>query len=304
MMLSEFMDLIQLELTSESVVWHYTRAPGALGIIEGKSLHAASISLLNDSGELFHGIDVIRQYFRDKPTDLPQEKLTSSWFRHAAESLVEAKVRNSFVVSASESGELQPLFLLYGSYAIGINSRAGLTKDLADVGAEYKLDPSFEFGWRRVIYAQDRKLIVCQQLYAALIELAKLDSDLRFNKNCERCLLAQEAIFQVAVYFKEESSSHEKEVRLYGRAKETSAKMNFKTSTYGILPYLEVTAKPLTAAQGERLNFPIERINLGPGLLASQSAKIGLELALETYRYKSGSGPVIVNILRTTRRPG
>lgn len=298
------MNRVHPDLTDKKIIWHYTKVGAALGIIEGRALHAASISLLNDSGELRHGMSVIAAYWEREDASDRASRIVKAWFNKAKNEIQESRIQNSYVVSASESGELQPLFLLYGSYAIGFNPANELTKELVDINGEYVLGANFEFGWRKVIYSDRGKNEVSARLFEELLTLARGEIHTEPVENCETCSFAQDCIFQVAVYFKEKSSAHEREVRLYGRAKETGAKVKFRTSTYGVVPYLEVKPRRLYPDDAEKeFNFPIRKINLGPGLIAPESAKVGLQVALDTNSYHYLDKPIEVKILSTTRRP-
>lgn len=49
-----------IDATPPPILYHYTRLPGLLGIIDSKALWATDIRYLNDETEFHHAVDITR----------------------------------------------------------------------------------------------------------------------------------------------------------------------------------------------------------------------------------------------------
>jgi len=96
-----------------------------------------------------------------------------------------------------------------------------------------------------------------------------------------------ECIIRAASYMKGEQFSHEREVRLIGRARGGRAVVHFRTKAGVIVPYIEI--KHL--AEGVYRSLPIVGFNLGFGI-DFELAKVGLEMVLRYSGYEGIALPI------------
>lgn len=276
-----YIEKIMPKRYTDGLIWHYTSAEGALGIISEGALRASSVSLLNDAAEIEHGISLISsEWQRNRTNQVFNSEFISNLLEFTSNRLAASEISDSYVACASTQGESHSEFLLYGSYAVGFSPITPLTKlpntDFRSRTSENVGD--FRVGWRLVIYDDDKKLKLIQKLFIVLTRLAKFCQHPQYEPDCDACIAAYECIIRCAVYMKHQSFTHEREVRLFGRARKTDARVEFRVGDFGIVPFM--TIRPLENTK----TFPISQINLGPGLIALSSAKVGLEVALHHFK--------------------
>jgi len=300
----KFMDeILSEERVNSEIIYHYSSAGGMLGLLKDRALQASSISMLNDSGELRHGIDILSNVWKSKLGLGRKSEVLARWMSLAKNQLSTRQIPEAYIACGSLSGDLQPLFLLYGSYAVGFSPQSELTKEIGDGSEDVNLAPEFRFGWRKVVYQKSEKVRLGEKLFDKLTLLSESENVHDDDIKCDLCNFVLDCMFQCAIYMKDSSSMHESEVRLYSRPKRAGAKIDFRISNFGITPFVKVVymgekkGKNLTL-----LHFPISEIRLGPGLLDPQSAKVGLETALEALGYSTPGKRVVVQIDPSTRR--
>lgn len=271
-------------------IWHYTNAEGLLGIVRSGSMWASSASVLNDSEELSFGLafleDTWRQFSKDFDAETPA---IDRWMKAAREEFELSRQADSYVVSASRDGDSHSQFLMYGSYALGIDADVVFTKYAIPTGSTPMLSARFQAGWRPVVYEPDEQRMQFARMEKCLFRLARLEETEEVRRT------AIDAILSCSAYLKHQSFGHEKEVRLYGRAQPTGAQVEFRSGRYGIVPYLRVqlaSESPVTEG------FPIVEVRVGPGLRDTGSAQAGLKIAL---RYL-GYADVPVTLVAGSRR--
>lgn len=283
----------------DGLVWHYSSADGLLGILRGQALWASSITQLNDTDELEHGLQLIEDTWRaSKKRSIRHRGTISEWIQDARAKVMGSERLDSYLVCASTLGQSQTQFLMYGSYAIGINGAYLLEKRPAESPpvAGDAASGAFDLGWRPVRYEWRAKRAHIDKLFQSLVALAVI-AEAATKHDPDAYEAAIECIIRSAIYMKHESFEHEQEVRLYGRAKATNALVDFRVGKYGIVPYLTVElGKELQRIVGR---FPVVQINVGPGLGERESAKAGLGIALERLGYEH----VRVEDYAASRRP-
>jgi hypothetical protein len=278
---------IRSVLTTEptGTIWHYTSADGALGIINGQELWASSVPFLNDSTEIWHGLDLIERVAHE---DESCEGFAAQIIMHARSKLKAFELQDSYVLSASMNGQSYPHFSEYGKYAIGLNP--GMTLQKAVRGdssiSSPPMHPGFETGWGRVLYERDEKRDLAEKTVRALGEIAQgegIDEGGVNQASEEGYLAALECVLRAAVHMKDELFRHEEEVRLYGRAARTDAQVKFRTRGEIIVPYIRIMADQDHPSLSGRL-LPLMGVGLGPGVDA-ESAKIALDALLKSKGY-------------------
>lgn len=263
----------------DQLVWHYTNAAGALGIINGQEIWASSVPFLNDSAEIWHGLTLIEDAARERQQF---HGFTARILAHAR-SQQAFDLLDSYVLSASMNESSYPHFVEYGQYAIGFNPGMSLTKAVRDNpdASSPPLHPGFETGWRRVLYERDEKRQQAERLLSALEEIEDLRGT--SDPDGEGHLAAIECVVRTAAHMKDELFRHEHEVRLYGRARRTDAEVSYRARGEMVVPYIKIMADQDHPSRSGRL-LPLMGVGLGPGLDA-KSAKIGLDALLRSKGY-------------------
>lgn len=275
------------------VVWHYTSPVALLAIVEHGEFWASCMRMLNDSAEMHHGLSFISTRWEELASSGRVAKRISGWIQETRDLLEAHHLTDSFVLCASTQGDSQPQFATYGAYAVGLDSRLPLEKVVADElpPGMYPMSAVFELGWRLVLYDNAAKRDHTDNLLRILLELAELDDP----EEEEIRLAAIECIIRATAYMKDEHYAHEREVRLYGRATLANARVFFRVSDYGIVPFVKVRSGPeLVPAP-----LPIVQINIGPGVQYPATAEAGLRVALRQSGYPESI--VIENVAGTRR---
>jgi hypothetical protein len=276
-----------------SPIWHYTSADGALGIIGGRVLWASSAATLNDTGELFHGLELIERHLDDGRTS-DRDQLVDEWVRHARAQLTGSRLVDTYILCASLDGDSQTQFALYGKYAVGLNPEMRMTKVAAPEGV-VPMDAAFDMGWRRVLYDSTKK----QRHVAKVTEIVGgLAASYLEEENPYASVAAFECLIRAAAFLKHEQFAHEREVRLVGQAEATGATIHFRVREDVIVPYIKVQAEA-DDPRRDRARLPLTAVHVGHGLNFSL-AETGLRVALSENGYKYDQLPV-VNVAGTRR---
>lgn len=270
----------------DDVVWHYTDASAVLGILETGSIWASSLVMTNDPDDLIHGLNFIQAEWKSKKAQHPHKNLIEEWVTGAAAKIEAFERADSYIVCGSTMGDSHPQFLLYGPYAVGINGAMALQKVERSEAPDTPRQSSgrFDTGWRRVLYSNAEKANHVEQLLRALTSLADEASLAESQTDPDVYQAAIECVIRSSAYMKHRSFQHEREVRLYGRAALTNSQVRLRSGKYGVSPYVEVRLDEAAPNRGG--NFPLQRINLGPGLPQPAAAMAGLRIALDETGYE------------------
>jgi len=265
------------------VVWHYTDARGALGIIESGSLWATSAAMLNDTDEFRHGLHLIATLWQQVSNDYVQANIVEGWLADARSKLEYFHLADSYVVCASLVGDSFSQFRTYGNYAIGLSTHTPLEKELAFASETRSggMSSTFELGWRRVLYDDEEKQAHCLKLFYELSELARIEAVAHSD---DVYLAALECVFRSVTYMKSSEFEQEQEVRLCGQGTRAGAKVFFRVNDYGIAPYIHVR----TSREFANDRLPLTHINLGPRVQFPDSAETGLRVALREKGFDLG----------------
>jgi hypothetical protein len=279
-------DLVLPPKVQQAPVWHYTDGGGLLGILQGGSLRATSVLMLNDSVEFRHGAELVASLWAEVSGNYSRSNQMSDLLGRAAEVL---PLQSTYVVCASSDGNSLSQFRAYGSYAIGINPEVPLrarlpNRDSDDSGIEpIYADAAFEDGWRPVVYSAVDKRHHVVRLFDAL---ERLCSDWPADQDGvgRAFALAQVWYNQSVAYMKHEAFMDEREVRLTGNLPTNSPGVHLRAGRLGIASYVEVEAIPPIAQSGHS-KAPVSEVRIGPGLTDPLAAKVGTQLAFEKLGY-------------------
>jgi hypothetical protein len=246
-------------------IWHYTDAAGLIGILEGNCLWATSMSSLNDSAELFYGLEVLDNLLeevRESKNMHPQLKLYFASLRALVDTAVGQ--RGLYVASASLAQNSLAQWRAYGgerAHALVLDSSAQLAV-LSGVRTSNRSD-EIPPKWAQVLYDQDKQrgfLLSCLGYIATLIRCRHVASN-----DCEVCRTHAVVIAESLAYCKDPSFMEEREVRLVVQSPDDSA-VKFRSSRFGVTPYLRLTGTTggVDFSKTAPSKLPIRKIVVGP----------------------------------------
>jgi len=282
------------ETTSE-VIWHYTDAPGALGVIGSGTLWATSIAFLNDRQEYDYGLAFMREV---------DELVQASRYVHPLQKLylksclIAATAPNvalrTFVTCASEAGDSLAQWRAYGSsagYSLGLDPRAPallLCEGADDEGFAYSTVVS---DWHRVVYEPDEQRKLATETIALVLLGAPHPSEPTGVPYADAVDMSAAHIVATAAYIKHPSFVEEQEVRAVLSVVEgvDDTAIKRRPTPYGIAPYVQLTFDPVSSGGSKRARrsdtgpLPLCAARVGPGP-SQATASAGLaDLLLQTH---------------------
>ena len=279
-------DEVLLPVYDVDEIWHYSAAGPALSILRNQRIFASSVAMLNDSGELAFGIDILMDAFERRSR---QEDY--SFMDEIREILAGgfnmARARSGFFVAcASMLGDSLSQFRAYGSYALALNPRDNLTPyevpaaDDDPPHIQTQVRDGFLAGWRPVMYVSDRDdnddfEDTASRLFTRLDSLSERAEAARaegnFNEADVQDASARTLFITVAAHIKHSAFGDEHEVRYFGQIPLTSRPVQLRDSRLGITPYVEL-------GNNEQTHI-VTAANVGPGLPDTDAAIFGLKSA-------------------------
>jgi hypothetical protein len=266
-----------------NVLYHYTNAAGALGVLGTKSLRASSVAMLNDTGEFSHGAAFITsrwEQVKDDPAFSGWQEAMSAFLAFIAETTV--SIGNYYVCCASTEKNSLSQFQLYGSYVLHLDAAPFLQ---AERTARYtaqaegappqdkgKAAPETQFfHWRRVRYSQRDQThladITLQRLYNILeMFLGSPDQDADFTLLDQRPLaMARDAYAEGACFMKHESFFNEHEARYVVELDILDPAIHVRDGRYGLTPYVDLVVDEVANASSGKASELLLGVGLGPG---------------------------------------
>lgn len=253
------------------VVWHYTDAAGAAGIVTGHELWATDALFMNDASELqlIHR-DFSRAIKSDvndsflKPSD--RERMGAA-FEKAVSSFREDP--GLFVVCFCEDGDLLSQWNTYGreggGYALGFDGKALGGYDKAVIGT---LD------FFRVIYDREEQIDAVATFCArAFHQLALFLDGCKSDERDAAVEMTGEKLALMAQWFsarvKDAAFREEKEWRFICRnpsAPERPAAYDrkFRPTPRGLVPFVQLPLGKIGADASPEREFPLKRVRVGP----------------------------------------
>lgn len=209
-------------------LFHYTDVSAVKSILEKEKLWLTDLRFMNDSEEMSHGINHIRQLLEG---NWIKKRLRGSKATEAikyVQSALDIHVENymdfnpMFVCSFSRSDDLLSQWRAYGSYSI-----------------EFSLD-ELEQGLLECIYDPGVKSAIVD--IAALDTLRSIARNLRISKNSFSSAAHHEylSLLKLASTLKHESFDEEKEVRMIVEKMDCDYPFLFRARGEVLIPYVEV----------------------------------------------------------------
>lgn len=251
-----------LDVSPETIIWHYTTGNGLLGIIESGTLYASQVACLNDSSEIRYGGWLYRQALVDL---LAQEQLSpeesdfiDGQIKRNTEALVSRpNVSDSFVTCFSTERDDLSQWRAYGGgengYAIGFMA-----------GFLFRPDSLLT----RVNY--DRELHLLMAKRSAEATLTFFREGLVARKGEERLVWGQEfqeawgpLLARLAPMVKDQGFKSENEVRIIRQFQvDEKGRLTFRQRQSVMAMYLELEYSLPTPSDPKLM--PITEIIVGP----------------------------------------
>lgn len=250
-------------------VWHYTNGHALLSILRNGELWASSPDNLNDSSELTHGFEIIRQAFKDQAGEGGQpEGEPADWETVLSDVLNEDDVRNIinevYLISASAERDSLTLWRNYADgdgFALGIDasielSADGLDVDDSDTGETIRKGIPPISGWYRVSYKErDKQKLAYEFIQSAMEDISRTPEESRPKLVLE---LRKQAVILASV-MKHKAFEDEKEVRWITTNFTTFDPVHYEHGRSSIVPVLHIRA-----SEEEETSLPLKGLRCSP----------------------------------------
>lgn len=271
------------------LLYHYTNAPGLLGIIENNKIWATHINYLNDASELFYARQLVDNILAQSQKKAAS-KIVREFFRRVRTVFDVSRTMDVFISCFCEDGDLLSQWRGYAQagegYSIGVDSQR-----FEKIGG----GRNFFFG--PVEYDRDRQEQIVEAIIGMLLDglkemTAKLPADAISEKIDECCRIFRRAIWFPLVIFKDAMFAAENEWRLIEIMTREAAieKIRFRSAGSKLVPYVELDFSrfvPIDVRDGEATvpgKIPISRVYHGPTLNPELSVR-ALSLLLARHGY-------------------
>lgn len=210
---------------------HYTDAGAIHSILLNKSIWLTDLRFLNDSRELFDGIDTFSNVL-GKPrhglfTNNDYRKESTEFLQKAFSDNISFGISEEpvFVFSLSRINNQLSQWRAYGSYAIEFDERI-LREEVSNL--------------QECVYVQNKKNEMAK--YSVTSALADISQEMGGNEGRTgiKSLDALSKIMERAATFKDEGFSEEQEFRIVERAEEGGDLIKFRHKGNKLIPYLEL----------------------------------------------------------------
>lgn len=247
-------------------LYHYTDLNGLKGIVESQSLWATSLLFLNDSEELKHGMQCIRNALPKFNGDMPSTYIDN--VIKAMDRYGDKLSKNVYNISFCQEPELL-------SQWRGYSNTHG-------VCLEFDLDNLLNTLDFECCNAFHSEVIYCSrgEPLKAETELKNFFDDIRRGGELSRNHASKFAS-QATPFFKNDSFSEEKEYRLVVYPHVGFQDVRFRTSKNGLIPYIELKTKQ---QRGQKI--PIDKVTIAPSSNA-EFMRDGIRFFLDYHFYKS-----------------
>jgi len=263
----------------DDIIYHYTDAPGLLGIVKERTFWATKSSFLNDPTENTHAFDVVRSHIAKLAKGSDESALLAA----AALPRIARPETDLYVTSFCRNGDLLSQWRGYGAF-----------------GAGYALGFSFPLG--RAPHIQMAWLI--EVLYNTGVLLQAVDETFSIfeeymssaprERDFEQALdLLPGSLNVLWMGFKNAAYVEEQEVRLLSdrsskpehrkRDAISFGKVHYRTSKSDLIPYLKIGMS--FPEEQPPAHLPLKRVVVGPGV-ACERNKEAIEQLLTDEGYE------------------
>lgn len=211
-------------------LFHFTDAEAVYSILLNKSIWLTDLRFLNDSRELYDGVDTFSNALENPVhglfTNNNYRKESTEYLKQAFSDSVSFGVAEEpvFVFSLTKTGNQLSQWRAYGSYAIEFEEKV-LREEVSTL--------------KECIYAQKDKYGIAKNAVTSALE--KISEEMGENKGRAQIKSLDELskIIELAATFKNEGFSEEQELRIVSRAEEGSDSIQFRYKRNKLIPYLE-----------------------------------------------------------------
>ncbi|MGC4151470.1 MAG: DUF2971 domain-containing protein [Propionicimonas sp.] len=277
-------------------VWHYTDAAGAIGIIASSEVWATSVGSLNDTAEFSHGIGVLEEQLSLVLQSRHVHPLQKAFMRNAVE-LARASVDISplYVFCASEEPDSLSQWRGYGgevSYAVGLDVDTEIMAIVDEAREPRRLGHQGPWPrWGKVLYdpEEQRRLMLRGLSFCAATTPAP-----GFVEDQPGLAIRQASgvLIGLSIYCKHEAFRDEREVRLVTTIPNETSAVCFRSSRFGVTPYVRLAQPPARqpwssawSTVSEHPRLPIGGVCVGPTPHGDAAAQ-GVRLLLESHGYR------------------
>jgi hypothetical protein len=214
------------ERLKPQVVWHYTSPDVAQSIIEKRAFWASSVVTTNDRSEMLYGMEFVNACWGERRGSAVKRDRVDRWLVKAEKQLLGQRRSDSYVLCASMDPDSIPQWDRYGYCELGIYTEVQMTKNPNPDEDGGRLGPTFTTGWRAVIYDLAGQRAHASRLFDVLEELSESDDWTPESRERSADRAGIECILRSIVCLKHPGFVSEREVRLYGQAKPTGARVD------------------------------------------------------------------------------
>ncbi len=267
------------------ILYHYTTLKGLLGILASRTLWASDIRYMNDSAEMKHAADLIKQGVARRIAEgHPNPKLLNQFQYWVGHRITHGHML--FSASFRSNGNLLSQWRGYSSHGKGVSIGLDPQQILALAKSQ-----SFQVG--RCVYEPEAQLALISQVVDAVEAVAEAqgectDPQLRppdqsYYDSFEQ---VESDLLRIAAILKHPSFQEEEEWRVVSPVLSdlAGAPIRFREGTSMIIPYLE-----FRLSAGKDAPLELEHLFLGPSANISISMN-SLELCLASHSIRPRAG--------------
>ena len=282
------------------LLYHYTTAEGLLGMLQSRQLWATNVRFMNDTSEMAHGIELVRETFTTIEPEVVRRSSIRKLAFESARTAIDAMVTDAekftkhFAVSFCSDGNLLSQWRGYGQlgggFAVGFASQ-DVGRYAAEILSSYQGNPKdLAVFLRKVEYKEDEQRDLVRGWIRFLVDTLAAVKDHRAMLDAELWTtgpagVVARMIYECLVCFKHHGFAEEGEYRLIQQGRigsEDVCKVAFRARSGRLVSYAPLTFEAQADARSN--NLPIKSITYGP-TLDSQAAERAVRWLLENHRF-------------------
>lgn len=272
------------------VLWHYTDAGGAIGLMQSNQLWATALTSLNDTEEFAFAQPILKNVLERALSSRHLVREQKDFMENCVELAIASSSYNPlYVCCASEQEDSLAQWRAYGDagYAVGIANTTdvyGVVVDGTERPRRLALRGPWP-SWSKVIYDEPGQTELLAQ---GLSFCAQITPDPRREELIPGMTAHQggAVLAGLLCHCKHPAFAVEQEVRLVAITPLDSSAVRHRPSRYGVAPYVRLAMPPerpvgepawWTVSDHEPL--PVKKVLVGPGP-AAESAQVGMRSLL------------------------